>query len=453
MSNNTGNSEKKKRFLTFFIKILIFLALIGLSAAVIMPVQRALNAGMRNIRDNLIAKAENLTGFQIKYSSIRPTIFGSFDIRNLKLLKNETTFISIARVRVSFSIAELIRRKTTAIHSVQFDRVSLYLDLEKDKDILERLASLSSSDIDYKEVLRKLGELFPEQPVFRIRNSFASVSGEEKQYLINNIDIDITGEEEKLFLAGKLGARLINAKVINKIYNINTEIAVNGECSVDLENAEAQISFSPVAFSEQESGGGKNAFFKSLSNKKDSRAVFDIILDTFNFTYNDGIISLNTLDEGANSGAFLNFNTRASVFFAAVNCADFPLNEIIKFSSGGNGLKRLHSLRVTGSSSFQYEKNGSMQYIVNFEGASSERTDFSPRDDFEIRAHGSEKQIVIDNVRFNLDSQTGELSVFSGSVRGDRFFSACAAGFVVIRKIQPWYREQRRRCFFRGHAS
>jgi hypothetical protein len=383
----TKNDGKKALSRSIIIKILIFTGLVGLSAAAMRPVQSALHAAMKHIRVNFISRIETATGMQIRYSSIRPTIFGSFDIRNLQLIKNENAFLSISRIRISFSLLELLRGKKAAVHSIQLDRPSVNIDWEKDREVFEFFSSLKKKDKnldDDSEILEKIAEYFPGKPDFRIRNCFFVLTGGGKTYQIHDMNVDITGDGEKLFLAGSLDAEFKYANFFNKTFNVKTGIGINGECTVDFEEGAAQIVFSSL-----------------------SSTLFDLRPVSIGAVFKDSVLNLRLLGENTSGGAHFDYNTETGGISAALNCRRFLLSDFVSFSDALKDADSLLSTAVTGGAFFEYEPGGVMRYNADLRGG----------DLFAVNARGNEKSVVVNEFRLHAPAKAaffhGDLG-FSG---------------------------------------
>ena len=116
-------------------EMLIFAALVALTAALVYPLQRAMLDGLRTYRDALLRHVESTTGFAVSYESMNPSIFGTLDLRKIKVFKhsarekNAPPVLSIERLRVKYSLWELLA--TRSIHSilaVHIDRPLITVD-------------------------------------------------------------------------------------------------------------------------------------------------------------------------------------------------------------------------------------------------------------------------------------------------------------------------------------
>jgi len=413
------------------IKILIFVTLIGMSAVVMRPLQTALHLGMKHIRSNLIEKTENFTGLKIHYSSIRPTIFGSFDIRNLKLFKDDDVILSVSRARISFSFSELLLRKKMAVHSIQIDRAVLNIDTQRDEHLIQLLASAPQENEKKKdtEIIQKIADFFPEKPDFKIRDCSLKIVDGGSDYHIQNMNLDIGGNKNELSLNGKFTAELNNSGLFKNSYSLKTEIAIDGICSSDMEKGSAGIVFSSFAISQQEEKKG-NFFFKPLSASTANAApsaLFNTQPLTVSLDFKDRLLSLQTSGEASRYNASFEFNTDTRRMSVAMDCDNFQFSDIVRFTDNRRNANHLLSLPVTGKASFTHEKNsGLMHYNVNFKSAASSASS----DSFAVRVNGSEKSVSFDEFWLNASPNSAKAGLFQGK------FSL--TGKMGIDTLTPW---------------
>jgi hypothetical protein len=372
---------------------------------------------MGHIRKDFIEKAEKITGMEIRYSSIRPNIFGSFDIRNLRLIKDGDVFISVSRARISFSLFELLRGKKAAIHSIQLDRPSISLDVEKDRKVLDLLSSAfrrnerraANSD---KELIQQIAEFFPNHPYFRIRNCFFSLKDGGTVYQIHDMNIDITGDGGEIFLSGKFGAELGYTGPF-KEYSVKTEVGINGSCSADFERGRAEIALSSTIGAERERKKSLFSLFKPAAKVQDI-PLFHVRPLNFAVDFKDRTLSLRPSGENSAFSGSFDYNTDTGGLYASLDSHNFPIADLVKFSEARKDINRLLSIPITGGASFRYENSGAVMYNADFGGESSGSS-------FTIRARGNEKRAVVENLRFfspvNADPSLfyGEFK-FSGSI-------------------------------------
>jgi len=407
LSDLTVENGEKRVSRSIFVKILIFSGLIVLSAAAMRPVQAALGRAMSHIKTNLIGKIETATGIEVQYSSIRPSIFGSFDIRNLRLLKNDSVFLSISRTRISFSLMDLLRGKKTAVKSIQIERPVISIDTEKDRELLMSLKSLTNSDTSSDDSLAHLTEFFPDQGEVRIRNLSFNITSGPMAGRIGEMDIDINGDGSRLLLDSKLHADFRYSDLFNKNYTVKTEALINGNFPTDLQDGRAEIVFTSITASEQDNKKRNGLFFMPASVS--TGEFLDIRSLGFEFLYKDNIITVRALGDDKYSGSF-NFNTETLNISAEVDCRNFIPSEVFIFSGAYKNVNSLLSMAVTGGASFNYEKTGAMRYNVNFNGLDTVRKEKN----IVINLHGGEESITVDDFHFSV-SKTSAEKLFHGN--------------------------------------
>jgi len=407
LSDFTGTDGKKKLSRSIFIKILIFLGLVALSVVVMRPIQVALYEGLNHIRANIIGRIEAATGMEIRYSSIRPTFFGSFDIRNLRLIKDENTILSVPRARIFYSLLDLLRRKKTAIKSIQIDRPQIRLDMERDRDLFLLFKGNSSGENNFSQIL---AEFFPDQPDFKIRNCSFSLTGEKTAYLLQDMDVDIKGKSGVLFLDSKLDAEFRYTGSFFRNFSVKTRAGIKGSWHMDLRQASAEISFSSITGSVQGEGERRGTFFMLPANDGGStRTLFEMRPLNFALVFGDGVLGISHRGEAPFNGS-LDYNTQRGSIKAGIDCVNFRITDIVKFSDVHSDINNLLSTAVTGNASLQTESGGVMRYTADFQSARQWG------DSFVLRANGSEKNIVVDEFRFSVSPNGSGAKFFYGNI-------------------------------------
>jgi hypothetical protein len=401
------------------------------------PVQAALYAGMTHIRTNIINRFETATGMQIRYSSIRPTIFGSFDIRNLRLIRNETTIFSVSLARVSFSLKELLLGRNTPIKSIHMDRLAIRLDTEKDKNTLEFLSSLINerdSEIDFTGFL---SEFIPDKVDLHLRDCVFILTDMGITYQIQNINIDIFAGYSSIYINGKMTAEVKDAELFNNTYNVKSEVIVNGVYSINAQAGNAEVLLTSITGTEQEGRRRVVSIFypvvnlpaAAFSSENKTKALFEASPMNFGISYENAILNVRTLGEDNLNSAFFDYNFSTGDMHAAVNCHDFILLDLIRFADNRKNINNMLSQSVTGNASFQRYRDAVMLYNVDFSGGSV----LGAGDYFIVSAHGSEKEMIVNEVVFS--SFAGKTSLFNGKLNlGGRmgFSPFMPAGTVVF---------------------
>jgi len=397
------NYGKKVLSRSIFPKVLIFIGLVGLTVIIMRPVQIGISAAMNHIRTNLIGRLETITGMEIRYSSIRPNIFGSFDIRNLDLVKNDNAFLSVSRIRIKFSLKELIRRKKTAIHSIQIDRLSINLDLERDRDLFAFVNDMDSGI--------NITDFFPERPDIKIRDCSVNVADGNKAFNVQNMIVDVSGSARELLFTSKMDVQASYTDLLNKTYSISTEIALNGAWLAGRNEGKADIFLSSLVGVESIESGKSGSFFMLPVSNSNDRMLFDVSPMDFSFIFKDSTLSLNASGEKKSYNVSFDYNTETKNLDAGINCDDFLITSLVRFYNTGNNLNYLLSSAVTGNASFLMENDRAVLYHADFKSGASNVSG----DSFVIRANGSDKSVSVDEFRFSASPAAAALGIFYGT--------------------------------------
>ena len=346
------------------------------------PVQAALSRAMGNIKVNIIEKAADATGMEIKYSSIRPSFSGTIDVRNLRLIKKDVTVLSMARARISFSPIALLRGKNTALKSILLDRPAFRLDLDNDADKISFFSREKKETSD--ETIGKLSDLLPPNVQLKIRNCLFIVYDKKKTVQLRNMNIDIAGADKKYSIEGRALSEVIYTSLFNRTVNISTEMNIDGVYSINPQEASANFSLLSMKGTEQ---------LPSSANERHKPAVFfEANPLNISLALKDNLLTMRSDDNRAYSLACA-YDIESSFVDASVISRDFLLADIVKFSGASEKYNRLLSQPVTGSASFKYENPG-VQYSVDFKGGKN----IKKEDSFVVRASGSEKNIAVDEL-------------------------------------------------------
>jgi hypothetical protein len=167
--------------------ILVFFALVGTTVIAMRPLDLAFRKNMAEIRDNFIKIAENLIGRKLEYGSMSPSFFGTLDIRNICLRRDDNTpFLTISRLRVSYSLWNLIRGRTSeGFKAVRIDRPIFSMDMSKDHDILDLFLIPDGADLE-----TNLLDYLPEDFQIRLRNGEWETRADLGYIRVRNLNLD-----------------------------------------------------------------------------------------------------------------------------------------------------------------------------------------------------------------------------------------------------------------------
>ena len=411
---------------SIILKSLAFIALITVSALVMQPIQSALTASMQNIRSTLLEKAEEITNLEIQYASLRPSFFSAFDIRDLKFLNNGEPLLTISHIRMHYSLYELITRKKTFIHKVRIDRPVFAINTERDKDVIEHLLSLVRSEASFSHIMRQFSEFLPKKADYFIRQ--CSINIDDKNiYRMKNINLNLWGNEDNIFLAGRFNAELVLSDFTKGGVILNTDIGINAVSVDDLKDADLNIilySFECFALNQEQQTTGNIAAVPLFTIHPLNLSVF----------FKDDIVGLASKEGGNKSDYNLSYNIESGDLLVDLNFKNFIPSEMITVSDYWIDAGNLLQIQLTGNASYKKE-NGIMDYKADLTGLNPERPS---GDSIKIDIYGNDKFIAVNDISLNLSPQSASAGFFQGgiAVSGDVQFSPLRpAGRIILDKF------------------
>jgi len=399
---------------SIYIKILIFLWLIAISAFFMQPLQYALNQEMIKIKTNIFKEIEHTTGFTVRYSSIRPSIFGSFDIKNLGLFKGDTAFFTVSQIKVHYSIMELLLHRRTFIRTIKIDRPELSIDTVKDAYIFDFIKSLkenrkNNDDFNFQQIK----EFLPSRAEYQIRHLNFILTDKKTAYKIENMNLNIKENEGEITFFARFYAELKRTGLFDKVIILGADSGISGMCSRNLDKGKAELSLFYLNCSDQDDAKKTASFFKLLSNNNGAqRKLFNLLSFKTILSYDNQIVNIKPYEEDERNNYFFNFNTKSGGIHAGIKLDDFNLENLINFSEYLKNASDLLFVQITGNSSFVYE-NGLFDYNVNFKGGENSESSVN-NNCFTIDVYGNEKEIIIND--FFIMSANPKKDFFSGSL-------------------------------------
>jgi hypothetical protein len=394
------------------------LVLIGVSSLAFKPVHSVLNLAISNIRANLIEKLETFTGMEIRYSSIRPSFFNSFDIRNLRFIKDETEILTVSRARFYFSLRELLSAKKLVIHKIQIDRPVLRLDLVKNKGIIEHLKSLSDSSAD-SEVLKQITAFMPDKADYKIRHCNISVSKGDTTVQFVNMNTNLKTNENIINLDSFSGVEIQLAGFFGRTIVINTGIGINGEYITDTQEIRGSFSISSLACSEKNLQKSSESFFKLASfSGSDTNLLFKMNPVGMDFSFKNKIAYLSASGEKQPLGYFVRYNAETKSILSQIDFNNFLAGSLISFSDYLKNVSFFLNTAISGNVLLKYENN-QLDYSVNIRSGNltrSRRESPFISDAFLVNILGNRDYIVINDFCLNTSASTAKNGLFEGII-------------------------------------
>jgi hypothetical protein len=209
-TKNQANSERPIFHYPLKREILVFSVLVILTVPVLFPIRAFMRNRMEEFRDSWIARAEQALGRKISYSSMNPSIFGTLDIRNVRIGSpgesgdDPLPLLAVSRFRISYFFFDLILGRPGAFRSVTIDRPLINIDRDRDGDLLDFFSARDSSMDQVRDILA----LFPERLALRVKNGRGTYSAEGNTYSAGGVSFEASLNGERITARGKWRADL-----------------------------------------------------------------------------------------------------------------------------------------------------------------------------------------------------------------------------------------------------
>jgi translocation and assembly module TamB len=362
-----------------YAQILIFSALVALGALILWPLQQTLYSGMVSIRDNLINRLERQIGRKIRYSSISPSLFGSFDVRNISIMgRDDIPLLTMSRFRITYSLLDILRGRTLAIRSVQIDSPFVNYNTAIDNDLLDlfRTAGQEGSS-------RVLADMLPKEIVIRIRNGKCQVLSGANNFAFDSLDFNAEIFEKSVVINGKWNISVSIAKLFSEPVHFQIAMKANGLYKIDMEYGTAVIAIPSVT---GDMSGAQPVVFNASMRE-----------GAFNIYKKPDIFPFDISFEYRKDGKGLE---------GRLSCNDFRLAQLISFSGGMEGLRPMLDVASSGKALIERGNGGAFSYSVNMAGSAPSdpalQDEPSQTASYEIDISGNEKLAQIEKLRFSM---------------------------------------------------
>ena len=389
-----------------YAQILIFSALVALGALILWPLQQILYGGMISIRDDLISRLERQIGRKIRYSSISPSFFGSFDVRNISIMgRDDIPLLTLSRFRIAYSLLDILRGRTLAIRSVQIDSPLVNYNTSTDKDLLDLFRTAMSGQEDSS---MDLAGMLPEKFLIRVRNGKCQVSSGNGKFEFDAFELSAEIFEKNVFLDGKWNINVAITRLPGAPVNFQIAMTANGLCRTDMED-----------------GGAIIAVHSITGDMTSADPV------TFNVLMREGAVNINKKPDDLPFDISFEYGKDDKEFEGRLSCSNFKLAEIVSFSGGLEGLRQMLDVESSGEAVIGRGRDGALGYSIGFEGfAGSAGSDMPFKEEtasYEIDIEGDDKQAQIKKLSFSMPhTVTQEASFYGG------------AGFTGVVGLRPF---------------
>jgi len=374
---------------------------VALGALILWPLQQTLYGGMVSIRDNLISRLERQIGRKIRYSSISPSLFGSFDVRNVSIMgRDDIPLLTIARFRITYSLPDILRGRILAIRSVQIDSPLVNYNTAIDNDLLElfRTAGRGGSSREFTGML-------PENIMIRIRNGKFQVLSGSNKFAFDALDFNAEVFEKSVAIDGKWNISVTIAKLFGKSIHFQIAMTANGLYSMDTEDGAAIISVPSVT--------------------GDMSGTEPVV---FNVSMREGVFNINKKPDVFPFDISFEYGKDGKGLEGRLSCSDFRLAQLVSFSGNLEGLRPMLDVESSGAASIERGNGGGFSYSVTMAGSAP--LDLSLQTQaasYEIDIAGNEKLAQIEKFRFSIPHGLAQDASFYGD-----------AGFTGVMAFHPF---------------
>ncbi|MDR0495961.1 MAG: translocation/assembly module TamB domain-containing protein [Treponema sp.] len=377
-----------------YIQILIFSALVALGAMILLPLQQAMREGMIGIRDKLIANMELRIDRKIRYSSISPSIFGSFDVRNVRIIgEDELPVLTMSRFRVAYSLLDMLRGKALAIHSVRIDSPLIDFNTNRDADLISLFTNFSASE---DGSLQDLSEMFPEKMILRIRNGKCLVLNDGGQFEFDTLNLDMEIAQNRVIFDGGWTVGVMIDALVGEPARVSVAMKTNGSCRTNLKEGEAVFRIPSV-----------------------TGDIFSTSPIAFGFVLENGFIRVGKMKDQFPFDLSLRYGIHDGTIDARFFCKDFRLREYILLLGGLERASQILDIAGTGTASFERRRDGGIGYSIDLSGTAlveDSQLFHAESASFRINSSGNEERAYISTLRFSLP-RTGKTDIlFSGDI-------------------------------------
>ncbi|MDR2049911.1 MAG: hypothetical protein LBP69_10710 [Treponema sp.] len=375
------------------LEILIFAALISVTALVVKPVGAYTENMMVRLRDYLIGEAEGILNRSIRYVSARPSIVGSLDIQDVSVYGSEAEpVLNLERFRVEYSVFALLAgKKTGAVRLISLEGLEFAYDLDNDRDLTELFTYGEEEPPSF---------VLPEKCRLELRRGAILVKKGGGSLAVTDLYFDGQVKDGRIVFDGNWHTEAVLASPAGNPAKSLNSVTVDGGLTGD--------------FARDFSGG--NVTLDVSAIRADTFELENLVFD---FSIHNNIVELRhsgTTDPASSGtmGILLAYNPGAGVFSGELRPDNFVVGEILRFSGDWKRYDPWLGLVLNGNASFSVNGREGLSYHFNLQGSGD--TETFPA--FDLAGYGSGEKIVFDRLSLAFSERTLE---YSGDLQFDPF--------------------------------
>ncbi|MDR0722452.1 MAG: translocation/assembly module TamB [Treponema sp.] len=248
LDQETGKDKKPIPFYWIVqtsIEILIFMVLVIITTLLLQPLQEIMKNRMLELRNSLIGQMEVLLGRNIRYDSWGPSLLGTLDIRNIRIYGEDASpLISIARVRISYSLITLISGEIPqSIRSIQLDRPLIAIDMQRDADLLTFFSVFTGE----RAVPVSLAEVLNQEARLQIRDGSCGIIAGSEQYTLDGLGLEAFFEQGMLRFQGQWNATAEVGSLLPEPLTARMDCRITGTYTGDFKEGSANLQLSSIS--------------------------------------------------------------------------------------------------------------------------------------------------------------------------------------------------------------
>jgi hypothetical protein len=346
---------------------------------------------MTELRDYGITQAENMINRKIRYASMGPSIFGTMDIRNIRISGiNTEPVMVISRLRISYSLWKLLKGDMAAsVNSILIDKPVIAVDSERDADLWSILSPYK--DLFLAETSSWNAEFLPENLAVRIKGGkCAFVDGANKVYA-DNVSFNLSAQKEQISLQGQWDVDVSLDGLFNRVLRADFSGKLKGEFSGNMQDG-----------------------LVTLNIPSFETDLFKIRSLTINGIFAEGKIEVRKIDDHIPFDLHLGYELDSGKISGEFQSEDFLLKELFSLAGPWAKYNSWLNLLTTGAASFELNQKRDLTYALDFSGnvpanMSADMGNMS----FHISGKGDHRYAALDTVTLN--TPMGSLG-FSGGI-------------------------------------
>jgi hypothetical protein len=349
------------------------------------------------MRDALLSQAELGLDRRIEYDSMAPSVFGTLDIRNIRIYASGAEpELTIDRFRIAYRLWDLARgRIPESIRSIRIDRPAITLDLTRDRDLGSRFAPPAAGDgegfdgADFRsEGMRRIAALIPEDLLIRVRGGEFRILADGNALRVEGLNFETRAEAGSFVFSGRWSAGAELDGLFNRTLAAAMSGRIDGELSRDLNNGSMQLQI--PAFS------GDFFVFRTM---------------TVNLALAGQDIEIRKINDRLPVDFSLNYNFETRSINGSLRAEDFSPRDFISLTGPLREYNHYLGIRSTGYATIRSGSGGNASYEIDLAGslpggASAEK--------FAYAVAGRGDQRSFEFTRCELQLPRGELSYSGG---------------------------------------